>query len=614
MGDRDGYCGIWRKVGAPEAPQSSEKLDETELTVNIASNAGNTLVDLSVGPTLSPGARETAVAKPTSATAASIKARPDAAAVPTRGYFALWSSDSIFEAISSFGLDPAGHQDELRDRIARGFRPVALSVAPSVREGPLVVASVWHRPKVSEELKDHLAERQARAAVALVRLGEAGEVWPLLEHSIDPRLRSFIVNWLKPFGADPRLIAAELKRVGRTPFPAANASSIAGSRRGAADNEPASRNGLATAMGRVQPMDAILFDRDTSTRRALLLALGTYGSDSLSPAEREPIIAELLDLYKNDPDAGIHGAAEWVLRRWKQQIALKTADLELPTFENRDDRRWFVNSEGQGFTVIEGPVEFMMGSPSSEPDREPVEPLRRRHISNRFAISTKEVTVRQFQRFQREYPQFGLGGAYLEKYSPDPDGPMINVSWFAATAYCNWLSKEEGLPPEQWCYERNKNGAYDYGMTIPANVLKRTGYRLPTEAEWEYACRSGAVTSRYHGISVQLLGAYAWYSANSRERAWPCGSALPNDLGLFDMLGNVFEWCHDGYQKLETEIIGKNADEANKRKDANMENYRMHRGGGFIYPQAIIRSAKRDWCAPANQYGDDGFRIARTCD
>ena len=86
-------------------------------------------------------------------------------------------------------------------------------------EGPLVTASVWHRPVVQEEIKDRLAERQARAAVALVRMGKAEEVWPLLRHSADPRLRSFIVNWLNPLGADPKLIAAELDRLNSTPTP-----------------------------------------------------------------------------------------------------------------------------------------------------------------------------------------------------------------------------------------------------------------------------------------------------------------------------------------------------------------------------------------------------------
>ena len=85
--------------------------------------------------------------------------------------------------------------------------------------------------------------------------------------------------------------------------------------------------------------------------------------------------------------------------------------------------------------------------------------------------------------------------------------------------------------------------------TVP-DFLDRSGYRLPTEAEWEYACRSGAVTSRYYGGSVELLGQYAWYNQNSKDRAWPCGLVKPNDLGLFDMLGNVYEWCQEQYEAI----------------------------------------------------------------
>ena len=144
-------------------------------------------------------------------------------------------------------------------------------------------------------------------------------------------------------GADPKIIAAELDRI-----------------------DP---NAKPTPAQGQQTMDAILFHPETSMRRALILALGTYGTEGLSPGEREPLIGKLLDLYRNDPDAGIHGAAEWTLRQWGQQEKLKELDAELMKLKDRGDRRWFVNSQGQTFAVIEGPVEFRMGSPPTEPDR-----------------------------------------------------------------------------------------------------------------------------------------------------------------------------------------------------------------------------------------------------
>jgi len=569
-----------------------------------------------------------------------------------RSYAAVWSGEAGFEAIPILGLDPAAHLKRCRELESQGYRMVGLSAARIAPGAPPLTASVWHRPVISEQAKDRLAERQARAAIALVRMGKANEVWPLLRYSADPRLRSFIINWLRPLGADFAIFVTELARleslVGRSadrrspasvvgrgsPDPARSAdrrspASVVGrgspdparsaDRRspdlpaGAGTGRPSVTQGAGSGDPRPtrpgegsssQLMDAILFHPETSIRRALILALGTYGRNALSPGEREPLIIRLLDLYKNDPDSGIHGAAEWALRQFDEHAKLNAADAELMKRKDWGDRRWLINSQGQTFALIEGPVEFTMGSPPTEPDRYgPNELAHRRIIPRRFAMAAREVTVEEYQEFVKE--NRGVDHASNDKYSPDPKGPMNGVSWYHAVAYCNWLSRKENLPE---CYVPNEQNQYADRMKIRADALRRTGYRLPTEAEWEYACRAGSGTSRYFGLNVDLLGWYAWYLATSPDRARPCGSLLPNDLGQFDMLGNVFEWCQGQPVSYRT---GTKIDDTNIEEYVNI-NPRFLRGGTFLIQAAFVRSAYLNWDAPANRFTYLGFRPSRT--
>ncbi len=435
-------------------------------------------------------------------------------------------------------------------------------------------------PEAVEVENDVWTQRKARAAVALVRLGRMESVWPLLRHSPDPSLRSYLVNWLKPLGADPQALLSGLECL-------------------------KSSAGTKSMMGR-QAMEDILFDPETSERIALILALGVYDPEEFSH-NYCVVIDDLIELYRNDPNAGIHGAAEWTLRRWRLEDKLAAIDEELKKLKDQGDRRWYVNGEGQTFVVIDGPVEFMMGSPVIDPDRDLDETWHRLRINRRYAIATKEVTVEQYQRFLEDSPK--IARLDIDRHSPEPTGPMNGMTWFEAAAYCNWLSQQEGL---EACYKSNRNGEYAAGMRIIPTALTRHGYRLPTEAEWEYACRAGAITRRYYGQSAELLGKYAWYSQNSQDRAWPCGQLLPNELGMFDMLGNVYEWCQDQYSNYTESVNNTRSDKHNTVLTLREKDARLLRGGSFKDPPAIVRSAYRDRLQPSYRYSIYGFRPSRT--
>jgi formylglycine-generating enzyme required for sulfatase activity len=396
----------------------------------------------------------------------------------------------------------------------------------------------------------------------LLQLGHAERLWPLLQHSPDPRLRTWIIHKLSSLGSDPQSMLQRLE-----------------------------------------------VEREVSIRRALLLGLGEFTDAQLPPAQRQSLFDRLLRLYRDEPDAGLHGAVEWLLRRWGQAEALVKIDRELISTRPLEQRHWYVTKEGHTLVLLPGPVTFWMGSPASELERISAnEPLHRRHIPRSFALATKEVSVAQFQRFLKAHPE--VRHNYTKRYSPELDGPIVGVTWYEAAQYCRWLSEEEGLPEVEMCYP--PIAEIKEGVRLPANYLSRTGYRLPTEAEWEYACRAGTVTSRYYGAAEELLKEYAWYLGNSKDRAWPEGRLKPNDWGFFDLYGNAAEWCNTMPRLYRLNAADKYIEDKESDLLVTERTTRVLRGASFDSSPAVVRSALRNWVAPAHRDYAVGLRPART--
>lgn len=179
--------------------------------------------------------------------------------------------------------------------------------------------------------------------------------------------------------------------------------------------------------------------------------------------------------------------------------------------------------------------------------------------------------------------------------------PVINVTWWDAIDYCNWLSEKEKLPK---AYDSDGN-LLDKDGRITIDPSKVVGYRLPTEAEWEYAAKGGNKSEGYKYSGSDNVSDVAWYSSNSGSKTQEVGKKAPNELGLYDMSGNVWEWCSDWYGSYSSSA-------QTNPYNSTAGSYRVLRGGSWYYNAAYARVAGRSCHSPTYTFYFLGFRICRT--
>jgi formylglycine-generating enzyme required for sulfatase activity len=228
--------------------------------------------------------------------------------------------------------------------------------------------------------------------------------------------------------------------------------------------------------------------------------------------------------------------------------------------------------------------EFIMGDNRGDDDEKPAHKAQ----VSAFYMDTFEVTQKAYESLMEKNPSKTKG----------PDKPVEQVDWYHAVLYCNLRSLKEGLKP---CYDA-KTLACDFGAA---------GYRLPTEAEWEYACRAGTQSKYAFGDDPAKLRTHAWFSANANQTTHPVGQKPPNPWGLYDMAGNVAEWCQDIYNERYYQ-----QSQSQDPHGPSAGNKRVLRGGSWRTSDEGCRSSARNSETPRFAdacFGSDayGFRCVK---
>jgi formylglycine-generating enzyme required for sulfatase activity len=279
------------------------------------------------------------------------------------------------------------------------------------------------------------------------------------------------------------------------------------------------------------------------------------------------------------PNPDFRHDVERLIRGIEQGVAALRAGASVPAGQRDrpavlvETPELITNSIGMKLVLIPA-GEFLMGSPDSDEDAYSNEkPQHRVRITRPFYLGATEVTQGQYRVVTRQSPS---------RFRGSDDLPVEQVSWNDAITFCDKLNE---LEKEQ---------------------LEGARYRLPTEAEWEYACRAGSTTRYCFGDDPARLGDHAWFDGNSDNKTHPVGQRQPNAWGLYDMHGNVWEWCWDAYEA-DYYQQSPGADPLGPSQAAS----RVRRGGSWNGVPQLWRSAHRLRLARVPRYFSLGFRVAR---
>jgi formylglycine-generating enzyme required for sulfatase activity/transcriptional regulator with XRE-family HTH domain len=328
---------------------------------------------------------------------------------------------------------------------------------------------------------------------------------------------------------------------------------------------------------------AIRSEADEHVQYCVALSLGEFDHNEVSDSR---LIDHLLEGYAADPSPAVHGAYGWLLTQWGYTTGVAEVDRATVDASGPNLPLWFTLDgpiDPLPFTRID-PGNFPMGSTLDEPGAKPYEtPVRTVTLSKVYAVCAREVTRAEYALFVAETGADPLPD--ISDFSRTGRHPVVDLTWNEANHYLEWLQTKI-LP----------------GQTLPLDTPRTRRLRLPTEAQWERACRAGTTTPYSFGRDVGWLSKYAWFASNSNFETHPYRTLRPNLLGLFNMHGNCWEWCADNY------VPYADGDVVDPCVDGPTE-LRVLRGGCWNLHERYSRSACRNWHVPTNRNYYIGLRV-----
>lgn len=363
--------------------------------------------------------------------------------------------------------------------------------------------------------------------------------------------------------------------------------------------------------------DVLTASSDPSLQSAICLAAGSHTTHRTheDTAAWQKLASEW---YQHSPHKEVHSAAGWLLHRWELEVPILA-----PSSEFTHKRDWYLSPSG--LTMLKIPAgkfdnwynafDNRMAAPQTVT------------LTRDYLISDREITVAQYRQAiqDADYPdkerpstnpwprkepvvptELAFWNGPDAHISPSDQHPVQQVTWIEAVMYCNWLSRKEGLPV---CYERTgkvwdiPTGTFEEWALVP----DASGYRLPAHAEWEHACRATSATDFSFGDDSRHLPRYCVFGSNRTE---VCGSKLPNDWGLFDMHGNVAEWCNDwnlGYRLTAPASV---VDPKESPSDPLL--FKIACGGNFLCSAGQSTTHQRWGVVHVTYNNQVGFRVARS--